>query len=99
MINGEPMVTGEVLTLIMIIIGRTVGTIAVMTKGKKGTMTGLPDAMEMAQRQCHDIAICGPLSPITSEGSFPSSQGVLGALSIYFRIYAYLEAHPSRHIF
>ena len=49
MINGEPMVTGEVLTLIMIIIGRTAGTIAVMTKGKKGMMTGLPDAMEMAQ--------------------------------------------------
>ena len=49
MINGEPMVTGEVLTLIMIIIGRTTGTIAVTTKGKKGTTMGLPDAMEMAQ--------------------------------------------------
>jgi hypothetical protein len=43
------MVTGEVLTLIMIIIGRTAGTIAVTMKGKKGTMTGLPDTMEMAQ--------------------------------------------------
>ena len=99
MINGEPMVTGEVLTLIMIIIGRTAGTIAVTMKGKKGMTTGLPDAMEMAQCRCHDIAIRGPLSPITSEGSFPLSQGVLGASSIYFRIYAYLEVHPSRRVF
>jgi hypothetical protein len=99
MINGEPMVTGEVLTLIMIIIGRTTGTIAVTTKGKKGTTTGLPDAMEMAQHRCHDIAIRGALSPITSEGSFTPGQGILGASTIYFRIYAYLEVHPSRRVF
>jgi hypothetical protein len=99
MINGEPMVTGEVLTLIMIVIGRTAGTIAVITKGKKGTITGLSDAMEMAQCQCHDIAICGPLSSIISEGLFPPGQGVLGASSIYFCIYAYLKAHPSQCVF
>jgi hypothetical protein len=95
MINGEPMVTGEVLTLIIIIIGRTTETIAVMMKGKKGMMMGLPDTMEMAQHQCHDIAIRSALSPITSEGSFTSGQGILRASTIYFYIYAYLEVHPS----
>jgi hypothetical protein len=93
MIDGEPTVTGEVLTLIMIIIGRTAGTIAVTTKGKKGTTTALPNSLGMAQCRCHDIAIRGALSPTMSEGSFPHGQGVLGASSIYFRIYAYLEDH------
>ena len=37
--------------------------------------------------------ICSPLSLTTSEGSFPHGQGVLGASSIYFCIYAYLEDH------
>ena len=37
--------------------------------------------------------ICGPLSPTMSEGLFPHGQGVLGASSIYFRIYTYLEDH------
>src|SRR6266851_9249625 len=37
--------------------------------------------------------IRGPLSPTTSQGSFPHGQGVLGASSIYFHIYAYLKDH------
>ena len=37
--------------------------------------------------------IRGALSPTTSEGSFPHGQGVLGASTIYFRIYTYFEDH------
>ncbi len=37
--------------------------------------------------------IRSPLSPTMSEGLFPHSQGVLGASSIYFYIYTYLEDH------
>jgi len=43
MIDGEAMMTGEVLTLIMIVAGTTAGKIAVATKSKNVSMTGLPD--------------------------------------------------------
>lgn len=43
MIGGEAMMTGEVLTLIMIVAGTTAGMIAVATKSKNVSMTGLPD--------------------------------------------------------
>jgi hypothetical protein len=39
--------TGEVLTLIMIVAGMTAGTITVMMKRKYSIMTGLPDTMGM----------------------------------------------------
>jgi hypothetical protein len=40
------MMTGEVLTLIMIISGMTAGTITVAMKRKYSTTTALPDTME-----------------------------------------------------
>ena len=43
MIDGEAMMTGEVLTLIMIVAGTTAGMIAVATKSKNVSTTGLPD--------------------------------------------------------
>ena len=43
MIDGEVMMTGEVLTLIMIVVGTTAGMIAVATKSKNVSRTGLPD--------------------------------------------------------
>jgi hypothetical protein len=42
MIDGEVMMTGEVLTLIMIVAGTTAGMIAV-TISKNVSTTGLPD--------------------------------------------------------
>jgi hypothetical protein len=48
MIDGEAMMTGEVLTLIMIVAGTTAGTIAVVTKRMNGSTTGLPDTMGTA---------------------------------------------------
>ena len=43
MTDGEAMMTGEVLTLIMIVAGTTAGMIAVATKSKNVSRTGLPD--------------------------------------------------------
>jgi hypothetical protein len=43
MIDGGAMMTEEVLTLIMIVAGTTAGKIAVATKSKNVSMTGLPD--------------------------------------------------------
>jgi hypothetical protein len=48
MTDGEAMMTGEVLTLIMIVAGTTAGMIAVATKRKNGLTTGLPDTMGTA---------------------------------------------------
>jgi hypothetical protein len=48
MIDGGAMMTGEVLTLIMIVAGTTAGMIAAATKRKNGMMTGLPDTMGTA---------------------------------------------------
>jgi hypothetical protein len=48
MIDGEAMMTGEVLTLIMIVAGTTAGKIAVVTKRMNGSTTGLPDTMGTA---------------------------------------------------
>jgi hypothetical protein len=48
MTDGEAMMTGEVLTLIMIVAGTNAGMIAVATKRKNGMMTGLPDTMGTA---------------------------------------------------
>ena len=48
MTDGEAMMTGEVLTLILIVAGRTAGMIAVATKRKNGLTTGLPDTMGTA---------------------------------------------------
>jgi hypothetical protein len=43
MIDGGPMMTGEVLTLIMIVAGTTAGMIAVAMKRRNVLTTGLPD--------------------------------------------------------
>jgi hypothetical protein len=43
MIDGEAMMTGEDLTLIMIVAGTTAGMIAVATKSKNVSTTGFPD--------------------------------------------------------
>jgi hypothetical protein len=43
MIDGGAMMTGEVLTLIMIVAGTNAGMIAVATKSKNVSTTGLPD--------------------------------------------------------
>ncbi len=48
MIDGGAMMTGEVLTLIMIVAGTTAGMIAVATKRKNASRTGLPDTMGTA---------------------------------------------------
>jgi hypothetical protein len=48
MIEGEVMMTGEVLTLIMIVVGTTAGTIAAAMKRTIGTKKGLPDTMGTA---------------------------------------------------
>jgi len=45
MIDGGAMMTEEVLTLIMIVAGTTAGMIAVATKRKNASRTGLPDTM------------------------------------------------------
>ena len=48
MIDEEAMMTGEVLTLIMIVAGTTAGKTAVATKRRNGLTTGLPDTMGTA---------------------------------------------------
>ena len=48
MIDGGAMMTGEVLTLIMIVAGTTAGMIAVATTRKNGLKTGPPDTMGTA---------------------------------------------------
>jgi hypothetical protein len=48
MTDGGAMMTGEVLTLIMIVAGTTAGMIAAATKRKNGLTTGLPDTMGTA---------------------------------------------------
>jgi hypothetical protein len=63
MIDGEVMMTGEVLTLIMIVAGTTAGTIAVATKRKNGLRTGLPDTMGTAggvEGGCRVVVVRGP---------------------------------------
>jgi len=55
--------TGEVLTLIMIVAGTTAGTIAVATKRKNGLRTGLPDTMGTAggvEGGCRVVVVRGP---------------------------------------
>jgi hypothetical protein len=63
MIDGEAMMTGEVLTLIMIVAGTTAGTIAVATKRKNDSRTGLPDTMGKAggvEGGCRVVVVRGP---------------------------------------
>jgi hypothetical protein len=63
MIDGEVMMTGEVLTLIMIVAGTTAGTIAVAMKRKNGSRTGLPDTMGTAggvEGGCRVVVVRGP---------------------------------------
>lgn len=63
MTDGEAMMTGEVLTFIMIVAGTTVGTIAVATKRKIDTRTGLPDTMGTAggvEGGCRVVVVRGP---------------------------------------
>jgi hypothetical protein len=63
MIDGEAMMTGEDLTLIMIVAGTTAGTIAVARKRKNGTTTGLPDTMGTAggvEGGCRVVVVRGP---------------------------------------
>ena len=63
MIDGEAMMTGEVLTLIMIVAGTNAGTNAVATTRKIDTRTGLPDTMGTAggvEGGCRVVVVRGP---------------------------------------
>jgi len=63
MIDEEAMMTGEVLTLIMIVAGTTAGKTAVATKRRNGLTTGLPDTMGTAggvEGGCRVVMVRGP---------------------------------------
>jgi hypothetical protein len=63
MIDGGAMMTGEVLTLIMIVAGTNAGTNAVATKRKIDSTTGLPDTMGTAggvEGGCRVVVVRGP---------------------------------------
>ncbi|KAH9966516.1 hypothetical protein BC827DRAFT_1152949 [Russula dissimulans] len=63
MIDGEAMMTGEVLTLIMIVAGTTAGKTAVAMKRRNGSKTGLPGTMGTAggvEGGCRVVMVRGP---------------------------------------
>jgi hypothetical protein len=63
MIDGEAMMTGEVLTLIMTVAGTTAGTIAAAMKRTTDTRKGLPDTMGTAggvEGGCRVVMVLGP---------------------------------------
>jgi hypothetical protein len=63
MTDGGAMMTGEVLTLIMIVAGTNAGTNAVATKRKIDSTTGLPDTMGTAggvEGGCRVVVVRGP---------------------------------------
>jgi hypothetical protein len=101
MIDGEAMMTGEVLTLIMTAAGTNAGTNAVATKRKIDTTTGLPDTMGKAggvEGGCRVVVVRGPskikgrngrLIPPTDEDFLLSS----ASFASFFR--AYLQSNCS----
>jgi hypothetical protein len=102
MIDGEVMMTGEVLTLIMIVAGTTAGTIAAAMKRTTGTKKGLPDTMGTAggvEGGCRVVMVRGPIKKKGTERATDplDGRGLLAFISflcLLFSRVSPVELHP-----
>jgi hypothetical protein len=87
MIDGGAMMTGEVLTLIMIVAGMTAGMIAVATTRKNGLKTGPPDTMGTAggvEGGCRVVMPCKMKGTERNGRLIPSTDEVFLLSSAFF---------------